>query len=175
MQDFSLRGVVSADSRAHRASYSICTGDSFWRGKAAGAWIWPLSSYRCQVQDNVDLCSHSPIRPYGVMHNYLRTSSSLPYLTILFSLWILRVSFRQNACMKNAYGGRWLTNGQDNFKRAWTILFVFPIGIKIRLHVQMDYSALSSKMFTDAISLFLIFLLDICLSNQWRTAHSLSH
>jgi hypothetical protein len=42
--NFSLHHCVQNCSRAHPASYSICTRVSFPGGKAARAWCWPLTS-----------------------------------------------------------------------------------------------------------------------------------
>jgi hypothetical protein len=36
------------------------TGGSFLRGKAAGAWSWPLTSKYCRGQEYLDLYIHSP-------------------------------------------------------------------------------------------------------------------
>jgi len=41
---FSLRHRVQTASGAHPASYSMGIGGVFPRGKAAGAWSWPLTS-----------------------------------------------------------------------------------------------------------------------------------
>jgi hypothetical protein len=43
-QEFSLLYVVQTGSGVHPTSYPIVTGGSFPRGKAAGAWSWPLTS-----------------------------------------------------------------------------------------------------------------------------------
>jgi hypothetical protein len=42
--NFSLHHRVQNGSEAHPASYPMGTRDSFSRGKAAGAWSWPLTS-----------------------------------------------------------------------------------------------------------------------------------
>jgi hypothetical protein len=42
--NFSLHHGVQNGSEAHPASYPMGTGGSFPEGKAAGAWIWPLTS-----------------------------------------------------------------------------------------------------------------------------------
>jgi len=44
---FSFRNQVQTGSGAHPASYSIYTCGSFPRGKAFGAWSWPLTSIYC--------------------------------------------------------------------------------------------------------------------------------
>jgi hypothetical protein len=38
-------------------------GGLFPRGKAAGAWSWPLTSNECRGKENVDLYIHSPHTP----------------------------------------------------------------------------------------------------------------
>jgi hypothetical protein len=43
-QDFSLLYSIQTDSGAYPASYLMGTGGRFPRGKAAGAWSWPLTS-----------------------------------------------------------------------------------------------------------------------------------
>jgi hypothetical protein len=56
------------------------------RGKAAGAWSWPLTSNKCRGQENVDLHIHYPIRLHGVVLNQLSTGTILPLvLTFYFS------------------------------------------------------------------------------------------
>jgi hypothetical protein len=56
-------------SGAHSASYPMGIGGSFPWGKATRAWSWPLISYSCRGQENVDLHPHSPIRRHGVVLN----------------------------------------------------------------------------------------------------------
>jgi len=47
---FSLCHRAQTGSGAHPASYPMGAGDCFPRGKAAGAWSWPLSSIYCRGQ-----------------------------------------------------------------------------------------------------------------------------
>jgi hypothetical protein len=42
--NFSLHHRVQTDSEAHPASYPVGKRGCFPRGKAAGAWSWPLTS-----------------------------------------------------------------------------------------------------------------------------------
>jgi hypothetical protein len=50
-QDLSLLHSVHAGSGGNRAAYWMCTGGSFPRGKAVGAWSWPLTSMLCRGQE----------------------------------------------------------------------------------------------------------------------------
>jgi hypothetical protein len=59
---FKLRTVTTdATMRSiSLVSYPVGTGGSFPRGKAAGAWSWPLTSIWCRGQEWVELYFHSP-------------------------------------------------------------------------------------------------------------------
>jgi hypothetical protein len=48
------------------ASYSVGTGDSFPRGKAAGAWSWP-QQFNAEVKNAWSYTSVSPLRLRGVV------------------------------------------------------------------------------------------------------------
>jgi hypothetical protein len=48
--NFSLHHRVQNGSGAHPASYPMGTRGSFFGGKAAGAWNWPLTSIYCRGQ-----------------------------------------------------------------------------------------------------------------------------
>jgi hypothetical protein len=50
-------------SEAHPASYPMGTRGSFPGGKAAGAWIWLLTSIQCRGQESVELYLHSLNKP----------------------------------------------------------------------------------------------------------------
>jgi hypothetical protein len=56
----------------------------FLRGKAAGAWSWPLTCIYCRGQECVDLYNHSPIPLHGVVFNQLSTGPTVP---ALWGLW----------------------------------------------------------------------------------------
>jgi hypothetical protein len=79
---FSLH-VVQTGSGVHPTSYPKVTGGSFHRGKAVGAWSWPLTSNYCWGQENVDLYIHFPIRLHGVVLNLLSTRKNLPFTYLL--------------------------------------------------------------------------------------------
>jgi hypothetical protein len=53
------RGPLSLLSNGYRGLFP--------RGKAAGAWRWPLTSIQCRSQECVDLHLHFPIRLHGVV------------------------------------------------------------------------------------------------------------
>jgi hypothetical protein len=48
--NFSLHHRVQNSSGAHPASYPMGTRGSFFGGKTAGAWSWPLTSIYCRCQ-----------------------------------------------------------------------------------------------------------------------------
>jgi hypothetical protein len=81
-QEFSLLHVLQTGYGAHPASYPMGTGGSFPRGKAVGAWNWPLTS--SWGQENVDLCIHSPIHLHGIVLNYLSTGTNLHFFVALY-------------------------------------------------------------------------------------------
>jgi hypothetical protein len=56
--NFSLHHRVQTGSGAHPASYPMGTRGSFPGGKAAGAWIWPLTSIWCRGQECVEMYLH---------------------------------------------------------------------------------------------------------------------
>jgi hypothetical protein len=47
-ENFSLHHRVQTGSVVHRATYPARTRGSFPRGRAAGAWSWPLTSIECR-------------------------------------------------------------------------------------------------------------------------------
>jgi hypothetical protein len=66
----SLWPLYPAPFDCSRAAYPMGTLVSFLRGKAAGAWSWPLTSKWYWGQENVVLYVHSPIRFHGVVLSY---------------------------------------------------------------------------------------------------------
>jgi hypothetical protein len=61
------------------------------RGKAAGAWSWPLTSNSCRGQENVDLYINSPIRLHGVVLKIRWAQGQLCLLTVLYTRILGRI------------------------------------------------------------------------------------
>jgi hypothetical protein len=61
--NFSLHHLVQTGSGAYPTSYPVGTRGSFPGGKAAGVWIWPLTSIYCRGKDDGSIpppsqCAH---------------------------------------------------------------------------------------------------------------------
>jgi hypothetical protein len=56
----------AASNEEELIRYSAC---SFPGGKAAGSWIWPLTSNKRKSQEYVDLYIHYPIHLHGLVVN----------------------------------------------------------------------------------------------------------
>jgi hypothetical protein len=91
VQDFSPLHSFKSSSGAHPTSYPMGTRDFFSVGKAAGAWNWAHLHLVSRLR-MVQLYLHSPMRLNGIVINWLRPRTTLPFYPthVIFYLSTLR-------------------------------------------------------------------------------------
>jgi hypothetical protein len=85
--NFSLHHPVQNGSGAHPASYPLGTRGSFPRGKAVGAWSWPLTSNLMPRSKNEwTYTSTPPVCLHGMVLSKKKTKAIFIWISILLMM-----------------------------------------------------------------------------------------